>query len=186
MKIDLKEIGASGITIERRIPSARITPDEAAEGPPVRVEGEARLALTIKRAGERYHLRGLLEADVEIACDRCLGTFSVAVRPKFDYYLVPRRPVAEWAEVEIDETTRREVEVDRLELDLLHLAREQVRLGLPMKALCGEDCRGICSGCGADLNREHCRCGSAPHGERTGLAALAGLLEQLKDDDSGN
>lgn len=186
MKIDLKEIGASGISIERRIPSSRFDPDKPSAGPALRVDGEARLELKVKRAGERFHLRGRLEADMEIACDRCLGAFTVAVRPEFDYYLVPRRPVEEWAEVEIDETARREVEVDRLELDLLHLAREQVRLGLPMKALCREDCRGLCSGCGADLNREACRCDVETGGERPGLAELAGLLERMKDDDSGN
>jgi uncharacterized protein len=185
MKIDLKEIGASGISIERRIPSTRFNPDEASAGPALRVRGEARLEVAVRRTGERFHLRGRLEADVEIACDRCLGTFDIAVRPEFDYYLVPRRPVDEWAEVEIDETARREVEVDRLELDLLHLAREQVRLGLPMKALCRDDCRGLCSGCGADLNREDCRCQDDSGVDGPGLAALAGLLKRMKDDDPG-
>jgi uncharacterized protein len=27
-----------------------------------------------------------------------------------------------------------------------------------MKQLCKSDCKGICPGCGVDLNREKCRC----------------------------
>ena len=35
---------------------------------------------------------------------------------------------------------------------------EQVLLELPMKALCRDDCRGLCPTCGADLNAGPCGC----------------------------
>jgi len=179
MKIDLQEIGASGIDIERTIP-AGVFPGQ---DPRLRLLSDGRLHLAVGRAGARFHLQGRLEAEAEAECGRCLVPFSIAVRPKFDYYLVPRRRVEEWAELEIDETAKREVEVDSLELDLVHLAEEQVRLALPMKLLCSEDCRGICFSCGVDLNRETCACGGAVT-EGEGLAGLAGLLERMKNDGS--
>ncbi len=43
-------------------------------------------------------------------------------------------------------------------LELADLIREQVLLALPMRTLCSEDCRGLCPGCSANLNREACRC----------------------------
>ncbi len=184
MKLDLQEIGASGIDIERTIP-AGVLPGEGGGGQDSRLRllSDGRLHLAVGRAGGRFHLRGCLEADVEAECGRCLVPFSIAVRPKFDYYLVPRRHVEEWAELEIDETTKREVEVDSLELDLVYLAEEQVRLALPMKLLCSEDCCGICFSCGIDLNREACVC-SGEETEGAGLAGLAGLLERMKNDAS--
>jgi len=33
-----------------------------------------------------------------------------------------------------------------------------VRLGLPMKKLCDDECKGLCSGCGVNLNEEDCKC----------------------------
>ena len=36
--------------------------------------------------------------------------------------------------------------------------REQFYLALPMKPLCRDDCRGLCSMCGANLNRSTCDC----------------------------
>jgi uncharacterized protein len=42
--------------------------------------------------------------------------------------------------------------------DLSPLLREQVWVALPMKPLCGSDCRGICPECGTNLNLETCRC----------------------------
>lgn len=186
MEIDLKEIGAAGIRIERTIPAAGFF-SSAAGGADrgLRLLADAVLTLAVKRAGKRYHLRGTLEAEVEVECGRCLTSYSIAVRPAFDYYLVPRRHVEEWAEVEIDDTAKREVEVDSMELDLLHLAEEQVRLGVPMKLLCSENCQGLCLMCGADLNRERCRC-SGENLNQSGLSELSSLLELMKSDPSDN
>jgi uncharacterized protein len=36
--------------------------------------------------------------------------------------------------------------------------REQVLLAAPVKAICREDCRGLCSHCGRNLNAEQCSC----------------------------
>ena len=44
------------------------------------------------------------------------------------------------------------------EIDLGHLMREQFYLALPMKPLCGDDCRGLCPVCGTNLNRGRCQC----------------------------
>lgn len=43
-------------------------------------------------------------------------------------------------------------------LDLPQVLSEQVRLRLPFQPLCKEDCKGICSNCGADLNVGRCAC----------------------------
>jgi len=45
---------------------------------------------------------------------------------------------------------------DYMEID--NDLREEVLLNFPMKVLCKPDCRGICPGCGANLNFEECRC----------------------------
>ena len=47
-------------------------------------------------------------------------------------------------------------EDDRLNLDELVLS--DLQLQLPSKMLCKEDCKGLCSICGTDLNESQCNC----------------------------
>lgn len=47
-------------------------------------------------------------------------------------------------------------------LDLGSRVREELLMGVMPRALCRDDCRGLCPGCGADLNTEECEC-EAPH-----------------------
>ena len=54
------------------------------------------------------------------------------------------------------------------------LARDAFILDMDTKFLCSEDCKGLCSGCGANLNREACRCKKAVDPR---LAKLAQLLQ---------
>ena len=63
---------------------------------------------------------------------------------------------------------------DDLVLPLEPLVEEQVQLELPMKALCRDDCRGLCPICGADLNLAPCGC-RPPSDER--WKSLRTLLE---------
>ena len=55
------------------------------------------------------------------------------------------------------------------EINLSPYIREQVLLALPMRPLCDDDCRGLCAGCGADLNYEPCRCVSSVSDPRMAL-----------------
>lgn len=43
-------------------------------------------------------------------------------------------------------------------LDLDDLIYQEIQLFLPSKMLCKEDCRGLCSKCGKNLNYEKCDC----------------------------
>ena len=47
---------------------------------------------------------------------------------------------------------------ENMELDLEDLVRTDVSLGVPYLHLCKEDCKGVCAGCGKNLNKEDCVC----------------------------
>lgn len=59
-------------------------------------------------------------------------------------------------------TARYEVELEFHDgdewLDLGAAVREEMLMGYLPRTLCREDCKGICPGCGADLNTEQCEC----------------------------
>ena len=59
-------------------------------------------------------------------------------------------------------------------LDLTETAREYTALSMPMKPMCRSDCRGMCPGCGTNLNEFSCQCDRAVMGDL--LDSLQGIL----------
>ncbi|GAI19598.1 unnamed protein product, partial [marine sediment metagenome] len=47
---------------------------------------------------------------------------------------------------------------ERYVLDLAEAIRQYMMLAIPMKPLCREDCAGLCSRCGHNLNQGPCNC----------------------------
>ena len=62
-------------------------------------------------------------------------------------------------------------------LDLEELARTDILLELPTKVLCSEDCKGLCSQCGKNLNEGECSC------EKKQIDPRLAILSQLLDQD---
>jgi uncharacterized protein len=110
------------------------------------------------RSGRELFFRGVLRGGVESTCSRCLEVFSLPVEHEFDIVLSPK-PLQAGASTE--ELRPEDLGLSYYsgdEINLEPLVREQVLLALPTRPLCAEDCRGLCGGCGVDLNTESCRC----------------------------
>ncbi len=43
-------------------------------------------------------------------------------------------------------------------VDIGRAIREEILIDHQSHALCRKDCKGICAGCGAELNKEECKC----------------------------
>ncbi len=83
------------------------------------------------------HLWGQLIGQVEQVCARCLREVTVPVEQPVDLFYDIK---------DIDE------------IDPLERLREILILSHELKFLCKSECRGLCAGCGADLNTESCVC----------------------------
>jgi DUF177 domain-containing protein len=104
------------------------------------------------------HLDGNLATRVELACARCLEPVVQDVEHKFDLLYRPQGADAGRAELSV---TAAEAEVSYYQgngLLLEDVLQEQVLLALPLKAICRDDCRGLCPHCGKNLNVEQCAC----------------------------
>ncbi len=111
-------------------------------------------------------LSGLLS----LVCDRCAQPFEREKTVEYETLLA-----FELANGESDDI----VLLDKSgELDLDGLMTEVFLLEMDTKNLCSEDCRGLCPGCGVDLNHEPCRCKKEIDPR---LAKLAQLLEKQED-----
>lgn len=93
-----------------------------------------------------------------LSCDRCLTPLDYAVERKVELRVVPRGPQPVAGELELTEKDLTLLYVDEETLDTKPLLMEQLQLNIPMRALCREDCAGLCPVCGRNRNVEDCGC----------------------------
>lgn len=95
-----------------------------------------------------------LTTEAEYRCDRCLSAYRTPFEARMTQI------------VQIGEGKLKDEEdialypVGATEIDIDPFLMEMIILNHPVKMLCRDDCKGICPGCGADLNHEPCRCGT--------------------------
>ncbi|MEW6125446.1 MAG: DUF177 domain-containing protein [Acidobacteriota bacterium] len=135
--------------------------------------GRTAVNLQATREGEEVLLRGSVQANVQFECDRCLVEMTVPVTQSFDLLYLPasHRNAREEHELKADDLSIAYYQGHLINLD--DLVREQIELTLPMTRICRENCQGLCTECGANLNEGKCNCGNQQIDPR--WAALKGL-----------
>ena len=66
-----------------------------------------------------------------------------------------------------------------MDLDVDQLVYLEVLMSWPLKVLCREDCKGICSQCGKNLNDGPCGCVEEPKDPR--MAAISDIFSKFKE-----
>jgi uncharacterized protein len=159
--------------VERRFEPAYFDPQDE----DFRVARPVALSMEVQKAGgDTYDVKGHLQTALELDCSRCLEPFLVPVDATFELRYVPQAENTGEPEREIQEEDLTTAFHREGLLDVTELLREQFQLALPMKPLCKDDCRGLCSACGTNLNKTTCDC--APKWEDPRLAPLKSLLNR--------
>jgi uncharacterized protein len=115
--------------------------------------------------------KGWVMGKMLLTCDRCLKDFESPYKSFFEIHYRPQTVKSEPEEETPDALNLGETEIVYFEGDILDIAdqiRQTILLSVPMRALCREDCRGLCGGCGCDLNEESCQCAEPPTDSRWG------------------
>ena len=112
---------------------------------PVRAEGAVR-----NTAGVLV-MTGAIHTTIHGVCDRCASDFTSNVEFPLDVVLV-----TELSNEENEDEWVFPLEGDSADLD--DIIRTVFVLNMDSKLLCKPDCRGICGGCGRNLNDEACSC----------------------------
>lgn len=136
------------------------------------VEFDDRLELSFQEADFSHYYSGVfavhvvvdkfgkdLRIDIDLKtkahylCDRCLAGFDQNFEAEHrQLYHVGSGQFNEEDDIIV-------LPQNTTEIDIEPVLREMVLLNHPIKLLCREDCKGLCPGCGADLNTESCKCG---------------------------
>jgi len=112
--------------------------------------------LVYYRSGQELFFRGRLEGRIEGRCSRCLESYTFPLEKEFDFVLTPEPATRTNGELSRDEMGLSFYAAE--EINLTPFIKEQVLLALPMRPLCEDSCRGLCTGCGVNLNEESCLC----------------------------
>ncbi len=100
------------------------------------------VSITLSLAGtENVRIKGEITGKFCLICDRCCSEFIEDKKFCFD----------EIMELEQKEIVEHVIDVDSK-------IKEIVIMNFPMKILCSSQCKGICQGCGVNLNQEECKC----------------------------
>ena len=133
---------------------------------PGELDRKGSVAVNIKLERQENNLVflwGDIRATLVLQCDRCLEKFEFPLSGRFkvDFELVKNCETVTTADEHYCSDSEMDTSlVDRPEIDIFAVLAQQVRLSVPMKRLCSDNCRGICPQCGANLNIEDdtCRC----------------------------
>ncbi len=112
--------------------------------------------LDILNTGKTLVFNGRIKGDTELVCSRCLETYPFHLDAGFTEEFCHASDLAELAESGQDTEEIHVYDGNRIKLEDIII--ENIVLGIPMKSVCGENCRGLCAVCGANLNKEECDC----------------------------
>ena len=113
---------------------------------PLEFEGE------MTNLGDYIDISGEARVKIELICDSCGEPFSFDITVPFSEYY-------SYIEESPDQNGEKDIHLFSGEgIDISPEVLSSIFLELPMKALCREDCRGLCQNCGKNLNLGPCDC----------------------------
>ena len=97
----------------------------------------------------RLKLTGRLEATCTVKCCRCLTDISKQISIDVQEEFVNSQNASEDAET---------YTYSENYIELNKVLQDNIILNLPLRLLCSPQCKGLCGGCGKDLNINTCTC----------------------------
>lgn len=142
------------------------------------VECDADIRGEVVKTGDRLLLDAEITCGIRVTCSRCLGEFTLPLKTGFRivFHRGERIQVPDDAEAD-DFIILSDVAGGRY--DIFPRIKEAILLELPIKFLCSKDCKGLCSRCGADLNKGDCECTGRDDDPR--WAPLKNLLKKKEN-----
>lgn len=134
LKFPVKDITSAGLSFKKDVPASEIGLEAG--------DLDLRSALTVEgdlsRVGNTVIVDMIVTAQYGHQCARCLEDIerSKSREFHFDYEITSPMDI----------------------IDIGEEIRQELILAIPQRVLCSKDCKGICAGCGVNLNIEKCKC----------------------------
>lgn len=139
------------------------------------IESKTPITVTVAHTGRQVvELAAACKVSLAVPCARCLKPVMMS----FD--LCAEREIdMKMTEQERMETLDESGYIEGKILDVDKLMYNEILISWPMRALCNEDCKGICSSCGTNLNLTSCDCDTVALDPR--MAAISDIFSKFKE-----
>jgi uncharacterized protein len=151
---DLKKSPGESIQVELSSP----LPELEFHGDRLSFDGPARASLEISNTGKALLVEGEVRGTLEVRCARCLEPFRWPVEAALSEVYYPADSEGNVVAGPAKEDYREWIPFSGDILDITPEVLKSILLVLPMRFLCDEGCRGLCSRCGQNLNMAPCAC----------------------------
>jgi uncharacterized protein len=174
MRVNIDEIKEDGLRRSWDLTGEAVDEMVSGDRAGYRAQGPMHVEGRLSKLDRRVVFEGQARARLQAPCSRCLGgvTVEVPVAYRLDY--VPEdevmgrgsmrdhedddgrhdgRPRGTFRTDEVNEET-----YQGKVIDLDPMLREQLLLALPGYPVCRDDCKGLCTVCGTNLNERDCGC----------------------------
>jgi len=139
------EGSSQNFNFSERFPSLEINGEEYVFQEPVNV------VLNAVNTGKSLFIKGNISSKLKVNCSRCLKEIPYTFNLHFEDEWIP----SEYAKPD-DEDHALIFDKDEFSIDQRII--EHILLNLPMRFVCSEQCKGLCTICGVDLNVSTCTC----------------------------
>jgi uncharacterized protein len=157
MRIDVADLKKSpGESIEVELSSH--LPDLEFQGEKLSFDGPARVFAKISNTGRALIVKGKVTGALKVHCGRCLEPFSLPLEVQLSEVYYPADDEDFPAVDPSAEEAQDWIPFSGNVLDITPEVLKSILLEMPMRFLCREECRGLCSFCGQNLNRASCTC----------------------------
>ena len=114
--------------------------------------------LFFQRTPKGIEVTGSIRTALSLHCARCLKECILPVELEFEECFIHMKDAPRDEDTELLQDDMDVGFLPEEGIDLKDIVEEQILLNIPMKPLCQDGCKGLCSICGADLNLEECGC----------------------------
>ena len=133
MKILVNEIPAEGLNVKGELDPVKLN----LETKQINFSSPVNVECFLTKTRDDLFAKCKLIARTRETCSRCLKEFNMNIEKKVDLHYELKGELS----IELDDNLKDEIIID-----------------YPMKILCKEDCKGLCSQCGKNLNEGPCDC----------------------------
>ena len=144
MILDLRKLKRSGLD-KTDFYFDYIPQDDLIDLPSAKIAGPIRITGTVSLTGEHSaYVEGEVNYQIQGECTRCLTSTE-------------KQFILEFGE-SVEENNLDGYSVKNDTIDLTKIVDDLIMMNSPITFLCDEDCKGICLGCGENLNNSQCKC----------------------------
>ncbi len=112
-------------------------------------------AISSEKVNRGLRKKGIMTIPFLETCDRCLSKFENLTKTNFEIWL--------YSDARLIEESNQDAiyfSENMNSIDLSGVIEEFIELEIPIKRFCSDECKGLCTDCGANLNKGICNCRS--------------------------